>query len=46
MDGTAIMQGIATVFIALAYGVDLQITDYLMVILTIPSLNWNSWCSV
>ena len=34
MDGTAIMQGIATVFIAQAYGVDLQITDYLMVILT------------
>ena len=34
MDGTAIMKGIATVFIAQAYGVDLQITDYLMVILT------------
>ena len=34
MDGTAIMQGIATVFIAQAYGVDLQLTDYLMVILT------------
>ena len=34
MDGTAIMQGIATVFIAQAYGIDLQITDYLMVILT------------
>ncbi|MGB0897972.1 MAG: dicarboxylate/amino acid:cation symporter [Psychrobium sp.] len=34
MDGTAIMQGVATVFIAQVYGVDLSITDYLMVILT------------
>ncbi|WP_438862670.1 dicarboxylate/amino acid:cation symporter [Neptunicella sp.] len=34
MDGTAIMQGVATVFIAQVYGVDLSVTDYLMVILT------------
>lgn len=34
MDGTAIMQGVATVFIAQVFGVDLGISDYLMVILT------------
>lgn len=34
MDGTAIMQGVATVFIAQVYGIDLSVTDYLMVILT------------
>ena len=34
MDGTAIMQGVATVFIAQVYNVDLSISDYLMVILT------------
>lgn len=34
MDGTAIMQGVATVFIAQAYAIDLTMTDYLMVILT------------
>jgi Na+/H+-dicarboxylate symporter len=34
MDGTAIMQGVATVFIATVYGVDLALTDYLMVVLT------------
>lgn len=34
MDGTAIMQGVATVFIAQFFGVDLSISDYLMVILT------------
>lgn len=33
MDGTAIMQGVATVFIANAYGVDLGVTGYLTVIL-------------
>ncbi|MFT7005167.1 MAG: Na+/H+-dicarboxylate symporter [Sulfurimonas sp.] len=33
MDGTAIMQGVATVFIANAYGVDLGIAGYLTVIL-------------
>ena len=34
MDGTAIMQGVATVFIAQLYGIDLGLADYLMVILT------------
>ncbi len=34
MDGTAIMQGVATVFIAQYYGIDLTASQYLMVILT------------
>jgi Na+/H+-dicarboxylate symporter len=34
MDGTAIMQGVATVFIAQFYAIDLSMGDYLMVILT------------
>lgn len=34
MDGTAIMQGVATVFVAQVYAVPLGMTDYLMVILT------------
>lgn len=34
MDGTAIMQGVATVFIAQFYGIDLGAGDYLLVILT------------
>ncbi|MGB1262966.1 MAG: dicarboxylate/amino acid:cation symporter [Cognaticolwellia sp.] len=34
MDGTAIMQGVATVFIAQVFSQDLSFSDYLMVILT------------
>ena len=34
MDGTAIMQGVATVFIANVYGIDLSTADLLSVILT------------
>lgn len=34
MDGTAMMQGVATVFIANVYGVDLSLSDYLLVVLT------------
>ncbi|MTI15178.1 dicarboxylate/amino acid:cation symporter [Sansalvadorimonas verongulae] len=34
MDGTAIMQGVATVFIAQAYGIPLTTGDYLTVIMT------------
>lgn len=32
MDGTAIMQGVATVFIANAYGIDLAFSQYLVII--------------
>ena len=34
MDGTAIMQGVATVFIAQFYGLQLGLDSYLMVVLT------------
>jgi Na+/H+-dicarboxylate symporter len=34
MDGTAIMQGVATVFIAQAYGIDISLGGYLAVIAT------------
>ena len=34
MNGTAIMQGIATVFIAQAYGLDLTMSEYLAVVAT------------
>ncbi len=34
MDGTAIMQGVATAFIAQAFNIDLTMGDYLMVIVT------------
>ena len=34
MDGTAIMQGVATVFISQAYNIPLELGDYLLVIIT------------
>ena len=34
MDGTAIMQGVATVFIAQAYGIDIGMAGYLTVVVT------------
>jgi Na+/H+-dicarboxylate symporter len=34
MDGTAIMQGVATGFIAQAYGIDLSPSDYAMIVVT------------
>ena len=34
MDGTAVMQGVATIFIAQIYGVDLTMSNYVTIILT------------
>ncbi|MCG9965135.1 MAG: dicarboxylate/amino acid:cation symporter [Shewanella sp.] len=34
MDGTAIMQGVATVFIAQVFGIELSLTDYAAVVIT------------
>ncbi|NBT59453.1 dicarboxylate/amino acid:cation symporter, partial [bacterium] len=34
MDGTAIMQGVATLFVAQAYGIHFGLKEYVMVILT------------
>ena len=34
MDGTSIMQGVATVFLAQAYGMQLTMSNYIAVILT------------
>lgn len=34
MDGTAIMQGVATVFVSQAFGIELSFSQYMMVILT------------
>lgn len=34
MDGTSIMQGVATVFLAQAYGIDLTFNQYILIILT------------
>lgn len=34
MDGTAVMQGVATIFIAQIYGVDLSMANYVTIILT------------
>ena len=34
MDGTVIMQGVATVFLSHVYGIDMSLMDYLLVVIT------------
>ncbi|RYV03152.1 dicarboxylate/amino acid:cation symporter [Shewanella sp. OPT22] len=44
MDGTAIMQGVATVFIAQVFAIDLTLTDYLTVIVTATLASIGTAC--
>ena len=45
MDGTAIMQGVVTVFIAQVYQIDLSMMEYLMVIITATLASIECWSS-